>query len=143
PVSEKSSLEQASEKQEEALHPGSGLILLVEDDELIRNSVSGFLTECGYEVLEAENGSQAVEYFQQRHQDIRLTILDMLMPVMSGEEAVWQIKKIDPEPVILLTSGFSQDPRVKSLLDNAVDGFLQKPFSMYDLATKLQDLLKQ
>ncbi len=143
PVSEKSSMDQASEGQEEAYHTGSGLILLVEDDELIRNSVSGFLTECGYQVLEADNGSQAVEYFQQKQGEIRLTILDMLMPSMSGDEAFREIKGMDPQARILLTSGFSQDPRVQSLLDSGVDDFLQKPFSMQDLTAKLQKLLKQ
>jgi len=143
PVSEKSRPDQTNEEQEETLHTGSGLILLVEDDELIRNSVSRFLTECGYQVLEAENGSQAVQYFQQRQSEIRLTVLDMLMPSMSGDEAFQEIKGMDPQARILLTSGFSQDPRVQSLLDSGVDDFLQKPFSMLDLVGKLQELLKQ
>ena len=89
---------------EDVLVHGKGLILIIDDEQMIRDTASGILTECGYDVLLAENGQQGIELFREHHQKIRSVLLDLVMPVMSGRETYHAIKKIDPEAKINISN---------------------------------------
>jgi PAS domain S-box-containing protein len=128
-------------KPEQRLIPGSGLILIVDDEEQLRSTSKEILNSCGYEVITAKDGLKGVELFKERHQDITAVLLDMAMPVMSGKDAFIEMKKIDPNLKVLLSSGFKQDKRVKAVLKLGVSGFLQKPFSMLELAKKMSEIV--
>jgi PAS domain S-box-containing protein len=128
-------------KPEQRLVLGSGLILIVDDEQHLRNTSKEILTSCGYEVITADDGLKGVEVFKERHQEITAVLLDMAMPVMSGKDAYVEMKKIDPNLKVLLSSGFKQDKRVKAVLKLGVSGFLQKPFSMLDLSKKMAEII--
>jgi signal transduction histidine kinase/ActR/RegA family two-component response regulator len=124
------------------LPAGTGSILVVDDDIAIRENVFQILTQCGYTVILADNGVEGIRLAKLLGADIRLVLLDMIMPVLSGMDALPQIKVSVPHAKILLTSGFKQDPRVLSLLaKGAVDDFIQKPYQLNQLAWQIQALL--
>jgi len=121
----------------------SGLILLVDDEISLQENCEQILTNCGFKVLIAGNGAEGIDLARQRGTEIRLIILDMNMPVMSGLDALDQIKAAAPGAKVLLTSGFKQDPRVLELLTkDLVDGFIHKPFALHQLAWNVHMLLQ-
>ena len=87
---------------------GSGIILLVDDEELVRRVAVAMLAHLGYTILEAANGQEAIELFQRNLSNIVLVILDLSMPVMNGEECLRRLRSIKPDVPVLLSSGFSQ-----------------------------------
>lgn len=122
---------------------GQGLILLVDDEELIR-MVSGTLIEgLGYRVLLASNGAEGLEMFEKHRGEIDLVILDMIMPVMGGRDAFVKIRKLSPQMPIIISSGFSKEEELKEIKGLGVDGFLKKPFQKIDLAEILQKALQR
>ena len=117
-----------------------GIILLVEDDKIIRNMAKELLEENGYMVIEAENGKDALSVFRQRLSEINGVFMDTAMPVMSGRDAFFAMKEIDPEVKVLLTSGFAYDPAVKDAIANGVTAFLRKPYSIQELMAKIKEV---
>ena len=87
---------------------GSGVILLVDDEELVRRAAATMLAHLGYTVLEASNREEAIELFQRNLSNIVLVILDLSMPVMDGEECLRRLRNIKPDVPVVLSSGFSE-----------------------------------
>lgn len=125
------------------LESGEGLILIVDDEKLIRDNACEILQACGYTTLQAENGLQGVELYQQHQGDICVVLLDLAMPVMSGKEAFVALKKINPEVKVLLNSGFRHDSRVDEILSVGSAGYIQKPYSLFDLSKAVKDMLSE
>lgn len=100
-----------------------------------------FLNKLGYTALTAINGYEAVEIYQKNCDAISLVILDMMMPHMGGGQAYDNLKKVNPEVKVLLSSGYSIDGQAQEILDRGCDGFIQKPFSLKELAGKINQIL--
>jgi len=115
------------------------IILLVEDDEALRNSLSTYLALHGYKLLEASNGAQALHIASQHAGSIQVLITDMLLPILSGAEVAREVAKISPRAVTLYMSGYTD--RELSGYDPAKlrTGFLQKPFALQTLLEKLRE----
>ena len=96
---------------------------------------------CGYTVLTAVNGEEAVKLFRALSEQIDLVLLDMMMPVMSGREAFLELREIKPQVKVLLSSGFRADARVQELIDSGVTGFIDKPYTLRSLAQAVGDIL--
>ena len=109
-----------------------GLVLLVDDEEVFRNSARRLLEGLGYPVQVARDGIEAIQVFDLHKDMIELVILDMVMPNMDGEETFKALRKIDPTVRVLVSSGHTELGRVRSLMRAGVLGFLQKP---YDAST--------
>lgn len=120
---------------------GTGLILVIDDEELVRKTAGRILEKCGYEVILAEDGEEGVRLFKEHHAKIRVVVLDMAMPKMSGKEAFIKMKEVDPEAKVILVSGFRQDKRVEEVLELGVKKFLQKPYTMGKLSWAINDIL--
>jgi len=123
------------------LEVGEGVILIIDDEELIRNNASEILQACGYKTLKAENGLQGAKLYQQYQHDICVVLLDLVMPVMSGKEAFAALKKINPKVKVLLNSGFRHDSRVDEILNAGAAGYIQKPYSLFDLSKTIKGLV--
>ncbi len=141
PVGQNATGDRAEEPVDETLEPGEGLILVVDDEELVRNNADEILTECGYQVLVAKNGEEGVALYQKHYRDIAIVLLDLVMPVMSGKETFAALKTIDPQVRVLLSSGFRQDSRVEEILAAGAVGFIQKPYPLYSLCRTIKQLL--
>ncbi len=107
---------------------GTGKILVVDDEGVMRVTAAAILAELGYQVLTADNGSSAVELFRDHHDDIDLVLLDMVMPEMNGRDCFFQMQKIAPEVRIVLSSGFTHSEELADLRAHQLIGFIRKPY---------------
>lgn len=122
---------------------GSGTILLVDDEEFLRDAGTLLLSSLGYDVLLAENGEEAVDIYRQKKDEIDLVVLDMIMPVMNGEDAFNEMKKINNKVKVIIASGFAGETGMSRLLARGLLGFLRKPFNRNDIATLIADCLEE
>jgi CheY-like chemotaxis protein len=113
---------------------GSGVILLVDDEELVRRTMARTLAHRGYTILEAGNGQEAIDLFQRNSSRIALVILDLSMPVMNGEECLGLLKSVKPDVPVLLSSGFSETEAARRFQSAGVAGYVQKPYTAQHLA---------
>jgi CheY-like chemotaxis protein len=120
---------------------GSGVILLVDDEELVRRVAATMLAHLGYTVLEAANGQEAIDLFQHNWSNIMLVILDLSMPVMNGEECLRRLKSIKADVPVLLSSGFDETEAARRFRSAGVATFLQKPYTAQHLAELVKSAL--
>ena len=85
-----------------------GAVLLVEDEEPVRNVARIMLTRLGYAVLEAKDGAEAVEIFKHHQDDIRCVLSDLTMPIMDGWETLTALRKLSPDIPVILSSGYDE-----------------------------------
>jgi len=122
--------------------PGSESILVVDDEEILRDLMKNVLGDLGYEAMLASNGEEAVEVYREHKEEIDLVIVDMVMPKMGGKKTFEELKRIDPGVKALLASGYSKNKAVQRILDLGVKGFLHKPFSVQEISRKVREVLK-
>lgn len=119
----------------EPLH-GSGTILVVDDEPAVRAVAQGMLEHYGYRVLLAEDGRQGIETLT-AHPEIIAIILDLAMPVMTGDQAAPQMRSIHPTVPIILTSGYPEAEARGRVAAAGITTFLQKPYTAGKLLEKL------
>jgi PAS domain S-box-containing protein len=134
-------IEEKDHKAEEKIPHGEGLILVVDDEEIMRQTAKSILEECGYDVILAENGEEAVNIYKTEHKNIKAVLLDLVMPKMSGKQAYIEITKINKDVKALLASGFKKDSRVESILELGIKGFIQKPYGLVKLANSMYEVI--
>ncbi|WRP26000.1 response regulator [Sphingomonas sp. LY29] len=120
---------------------GSGTILLVEDEPMVRTVAERALTRHGYHVLTATNGEEALEIVE-RGDEIALLISDVVMPLMDGPTMVREARKSRPEVPILFMSGYAEE-QLRNSIDIENVAFLPKPFSVQELAEAVRRALNQ
>ncbi len=121
--------------------PGSGGVLLVDDEELLRDVGHEMLEDLGYTVFLAENGEQALEVYAANRGDISLVILDMIMPKMGGKEAFLKLREAAPELNVLFCSGFSHEGTGDELVGLGASGFIQKPYGRSELSRAVAEAM--
>jgi two-component system cell cycle sensor histidine kinase/response regulator CckA len=120
---------------------GTETVLLVEDEEVVRQLACEVLRGCGYQLLDAANGKEALLTCESYPQPIHLLVTDVIMPGMSGPELAGRLSKPRPEMKTLYMSGYADNAIIhQGVLDNGAD-FIQKPFSTDDLALKVREVL--
>jgi PAS domain S-box-containing protein len=119
---------------------GTGVILVVDDDPLVRNFAHAVLERYGYSVLTAENGQAAVTLFRSNAEIITAVLLDLTMPVMGGGEAFRLMNEIRPEIPIIISSGYGEGA-IREQFTNALAGVLRKPYTVSELREKLSAVL--
>jgi len=120
---------------------GAGRVLVADDESDVRNVVRAMLETLGYDVIEARDGFEAVELFRQRPEEIDLVILDLVMPRLTGEAALAQMRRIAPGLPAILVSGYDESGRIREIVAAGFGAFLQKPFRRQDLGKKVRELL--
>ena len=118
-------------------------VLLVDDETMVLNVASDMMRTMGYTVITASDGSTAVNLYRENHQRIDLVMLDMVMPDMSGSDVFDEIKKINPQAKVLLSSGYSLNGQASRIMERGCDGFIQKPFTLDEISTLLRQILGQ
>lgn len=114
-------------------------ILVVEDDTMIREGLSEFLSESGYTMVQAKDGKEALEKF---NIDIHLVILDIQIPYINGLDVLKEIRKESNLPVLILTA-FSNEEFKIDAYTNLADGYIEKPFSLPVLKARIDALLQK
>ena len=120
---------------------GQGTILIVDDEETVRHLMEAVLERQGYDVLSAENGADALTMFKQRSGELSLVILDLVMPIMSGEEVLPHLFDVNPNVRVIVSSGQDPSEGMRKLHDPRVAGYLQKPYRADVLARKVHEIL--
>jgi PAS domain S-box-containing protein len=123
------------------LSKGQGTLLLVDDEKFIIDVGKQMLESLGYKVYVAGSGETAIDMYRQHQNDIHLVILDMVMPGMNGTQIFERLKKVNRNVKVLLASGYSINQDVTELLDRGCKGFIQKPFDVFKLSQKVNELL--
>jgi len=113
--------------------PGSATILVVDDEAIVHKTARSTLEKLGYAVLVAENGVEALQIFERQQDRIALIVLDMTMPIMSGEETLSRLRSIREKVKIVASSGYNEQEFLEKF-GNRVDGFLQKPYTALQVA---------
>jgi CheY-like chemotaxis protein len=124
------SLEQASDQ---LVVPGqwqpSGVILVVDDEETIREVASMMLEDMGFSVLTAEDGVDALVVYRQHQQEIVGVLMDMTMPKMDGKECFRELRRINADVKVILSSGYNEQDATSRFVGQGLAGFIQKPYS--------------
>ena len=115
-------------------------ILVVEDDKMIREGVCGFLSEFGYDTIEAEDGREALSKFEE--QDVNLVILDIRIPFINGLEVLKEIRKKSKLPVLMLTAFGDEEYKIEAF-SSLADGYIEKPFSLPVLKVRIDSLIER
>ena len=119
----------APEEPRTASIPDGSVALVIDDEETIRSLATHVLSREGMKVLVAGNGRAGVEIFRRLNTEISVVVLDFLMPIMGGEEALALIKEINPEVPVVLSSGFDESEAVRRFSEPKPARFLQKPYT--------------
>jgi len=122
---------------------GSETILVVEDEDMVRNLACRGLEEHGYTVVEAQNGTQALEYIKRHPGSVHLVVSDVVMPEMGGRELARLLVKLEPNLLVLYMSGYTGDDVLHRGLLEPGAPFQQKPFTPLGLAAKVRSMLDQ
>jgi two-component system, cell cycle sensor histidine kinase and response regulator CckA len=116
-------------------------ILVIDDEEPVREAVKDILEMINIEVMVAPDGANGIELYQQQQGDIILVLLDLSMPGMNGEETFLALRKINPNIQVLLSSGYSETEINSRFAGKNVTGFIQKPYTLDTLIERVQAFL--
>jgi PAS domain S-box-containing protein len=137
PQDSKTTLPQQGEARPTAWK-GAGTILLVDDEESVRITGNRMLERNGFRVLTAADGREALEIYRARRDEIALVLLDLTMPDLDGEETFHELRRIDPNVRVVMSSGYTESEIIPRFAGQPLAGFLQKPYS----TTALMDCLR-
>jgi len=121
---------------------GHGVILVVDDEESVRNVLSRVLQRAGYKVLTAADGQEALIIFAREVERVSAVVLDLTMPRLDGVEVMRLLRRLSPDVRVLLMSGYSDAEVKKRFAGEHIAGFLQKPFQNKELTTRVAALLR-
>jgi len=122
---------------------GKEKILLVDDEESIRNIGQKQLENLGYKIILAADGKEAVKIYKEKKGEIDLILLDIIMPESGGKETYRELKKINPDIKVIVMSGYSQDEKANEIMNDGALGFIQKPFKIHELSKIIYEILKK
>ncbi len=117
------------------------MILVVEDNDRVAELERRALESCGYKVIVATNGKEAIDIFQTRNNEISLVLLDLILPEKSGRDCLMDMITIDPSVKVLIASGYSMEGVLKEEITPLVKGFVRKPFVITDLINTVHGVL--
>ena len=126
---------------EKTISKGTETVLLVDDEDMIIDVGQALLTKLGYRVIGVNSGKEAVAVIHRQGYGIDLVILDMIMPNMDGGKTFDRIRDICPQIPVLLSSGYAMNGQAEKIMNRGCDGFIQKPFSAYELSQKIRKIL--
>jgi CheY-like chemotaxis protein len=126
-----------------ALQGGTETILLVDDEEPIRNLGRQILETFGYKVLSAVDGESALEIYRGAEEEIGMVILDLIMPGMGGRRCLEELLKMDSEARVAIASGYSPDGPTREVLLDGARGFVSKPYEVKHMLKQVRRVLDQ
>ncbi len=124
-------------------YEGDETILIVDDEKISTEAVRELLGALGYKVLTVKSGREALEIYKSNLKEIKLVILDMIMPDMSGKETFEKLMEMNKNLKVLLSSGYSINGEALKLLKMGCKGFIQKPFRVEELTRKIREILDE
>jgi CheY-like chemotaxis protein len=120
---------------------GSETLLLVDDDESVRNLGFEMLSKLGYQVITATDGESAIKQYKSRKNEIDMILLDLLMPGMGGHKCLEQLLKVNPEAKILIASGHAGNDDTGNRIVAKAAGFVSKPYKVNEISKAIRNIL--
>jgi len=120
---------------------GSGRVLLVDDDVVLRELGKEFLDRLGFDAITARDGVEAVEMFQAHRDKLVCILLDLTMPRMDGMEAFQELRRLGCQIPVIIVSGFAEKDVAEKMAEQGLAGFIQKPYSRATLVARLAEVL--
>ena len=120
---------------------GTGTVLVIDDEEIVRRTAQVTLERFGYEVVVAADGRQGLDAFRRLAGRVDLVLLDMTMPVMSGEETFRELRIMRPDLKVILSSGYNEVEAIRHFTGKGLAGFVQKPYTSARLAEAVRSVL--
>ena len=117
------------------------LILIVDDEDFVTLLAQRVLTDEGYRVVTAKDGFQALDIYKKLQKEIQLVILDFTMPIMDGSEVFSELRMINPQVPVVLSSGFTEQDKLKWMLAKGLRGFIPKPYTQQKLLLQVRSTL--
>ena len=124
------------------MYKRQGTVLLIDDDETVLTVGEIMLESIGFKVIKARNGREGVKLFAEHQKDVRCVVLDLVMPHMDGEEAYRELRQIQPDIKVILSSGYSHYDITTRFAGKGLSGFLKKPYRSSTLIKCLQIALE-
>ncbi len=128
---------------EETAVGGNETILVVDDESFVRDLAGQALSRFGYKVVTASSGEKALEIYKNRHKEIDLIILDLIMPGMGGPQCFEELLKINPNSKVLIASGYSHNGPSSYALSKRAKGFLNKPYEIKEMVRTVRKVLNE
>jgi CheY-like chemotaxis protein len=119
----------------------NGLILIIDDEELLVALVEQMLTDAGYRVVTSLEPFAALEVFKKLKDQVDLVILDFTLPIMDGSEVFASLRGIKPDVAVMLSSGFTEHEKIRAMLGQGLCGFLPKPYTKEKLLSQVRSTL--
>ncbi len=141
PLSDKAALRKIP--TEDAHIKGSETILLVDDEELIIDVCQAMLERLGYRIVVSRGGQEAIKTITDMGKEIDLVILDLIMPGMDGGKTFDRIREIQPQMLVLLSSGYAINGQAHEIMLRGCNGFIQKPYNLTELSNKVRTVLNE
>ncbi len=120
---------------------GEGTILVIDDEQMVLNVARGFLEQCGFTVVTADNPDRGIEIYRERHKSIAAVIIDLAMPGKSGLEVFKALKAFNPGVRAILSSGMLDNDSKEQALAIGFKDFANKPYMARELSVKIKDIL--
>ena len=136
------SAESEEKEASRAVIKGTEHILIVDDEEMVRELAADMLHELGYQVTTCEDGKTALEVYRDSWQNIDLVLLDMIMPDLDGRDTFAAMREINPDIRAILSSGYSINGKAQAILDEGVKAFVGKPFDQAELSEAVAYVLR-
>jgi two-component system cell cycle sensor histidine kinase/response regulator CckA len=122
---------------------GTGLVLLVDDEEAIRSVAKRMLERIGFQVVAASDGREAVELFGKHAEQLACVVMDLTMPHMDGDVASREMRRIDQSVPVILSSGYNQQELSERFAGKGMAGFIQKPYQLVQITEVIRTVLGQ
>ena len=124
------------------LKQGIGLVLIIEDEDMMLETLKNLVEHLGFDVITAVDGNEGIKLFKQKKEIIKLIIIDMEMPGKNGLETLVALQKIDPNVKVIISSGYASDEKINSAIDKGARSFLKKPYRLKDLSKIINKTLE-
>ncbi len=116
-------------------------IIVADDDESVRNIACEMLEIAGYQVLPASNGTEVIRQYSKYRQHVKVVLLDLFMPQLSGYQTFLQLTELDPNVKAIMVSGNIHLDEQNPVLKDRIAGFVQKPFEMKHLISTVNNII--
>jgi CheY-like chemotaxis protein/two-component sensor histidine kinase len=120
-----------------------GTVLVVEDEDVLRLATSKMLKKAGFSVIEAPDGISGVALFRANKPEIDVVLLDMTLPGLSGREVLEELRRMQPDVKVILTTAYSQDRAIIGISRQHPWYYIRKPYQLYELTNLLRSVLRR
>lgn len=132
-----------TELRSNGVNSTKGMIMVIDDEDFILDICFELLKELGFSCITFKNSAEAVTWYEEHFPEVDLILIDMIMPILNGRNCFRKLKAVNPRIKAVLSTGYSFNQEAQAIMDDGVQGFIQKPFDSAQLEKVIDDVLKK